>query len=62
MSTHLKNKDSDIDAYSSPICYVMALCPFLMGLFLEYQIAIATIAVLVILIVIVLVKKEIHIN
>ncbi len=58
--SNTKSDNTKLDSFSSPICYIMALCPFLMGLLHEYQIAIATIIVLIILIVYVAVKRELH--
>ncbi len=57
-----KIKEKKIDPFGSPICYLMAICPFLMGLVQECWILWSTLVVLVALLLCVWQKREIHLH
>lgn len=57
-----KIKEKKIDPFGSPICYLMAICPFLMGLVQEYWILWSALVVLVVLLLCAWQKREIRLH
>ena len=63
MAKNKKKNDKTIqrDSFENPLCYLMAICPFLIGLAYEYLILFATCVVLIVLLICVLKRRKITI-